>query len=62
MMRTAHTMIALVVAEGHALYQVHDRGYLESPARCPRYAQSFPDLSLWAPVPPFRLAILPIIG
>jgi len=62
MVRTAHTMIALVVNEGHALHHVHDRGYVESPARCPRYAQSFLDLSLWSPVATFRLAIPPIIG
>ena len=33
MARSADTMIAFLVNEGHALHHVHDRGYVESPAR-----------------------------
>ena len=33
MARFADTMIALVVNDGHALHHVHDRGYVEAPAR-----------------------------
>lgn len=52
MVRTAHTKIALVVNEGHALHHVHDRGYVESPARIPAILRGISETGLFSRVEP----------
>jgi hypothetical protein len=56
MVQTAHTKIALVVNEGHALHHVHDRGYVESPARIPAILRGISETGL---LPDWSLAVFP---
>ena len=52
MVQTAHTKIALVVNEGHARHHVHDREYVESPARIPAILRGISETGLFTRLEP----------
>ncbi|HVO84643.1 MAG TPA: histone deacetylase family protein [Syntrophobacteria bacterium] len=56
MVRTQHTKIALVVNEGHALHHIHDRGYVESPARIPAILRGISQTGLFTKLEPRRFS------
>jgi len=56
MARSADTMIALVVNEGHALHHVHDRGYVECPARIGAILRGVSQTGLFTRLEPRRFS------